>query len=357
MGLKNVVQAVSSELLYRTGLLDLVGLCKRGHVTVLSFHCVSGPGRRYFRDGMNIDADHFADVVRMLRKRYRILSLAEAAAELASGRRRFRSVAVLTFDDGYRDNYVHAFPVLKETGTPATIFLPTDYIGTGRLLWWDEVSHVVGHAPGRVLPLIPGARDANAAISHMKYLPVPDRDRLLNEMREAAGDVPPPARLMLDWNEVAEMAEAGIDFGSHTVTHPYLDAIGADRLRHELERSRTILEERLRQAPVAIAYPDGRHSPEVVAAAKAAGYTCAVTTVSGPNRGPCDPFLLKRYDGSLPFTAGGRRVRFPVLWSELLGVWDVGFLRKWRTPERFTTYRPTTTLAARRAAPPRELVG
>jgi hypothetical protein len=158
--------------------------------------------------------------------------------------------------------------------------------------------------------------------------------------------VPPPERRLLTWDEVGEMARWGIDFGSHTVTHPYLDALPRERLRYELERSREILAERLRRPPAGLAYPDGRHDAEVVRAARDAGYAYGVTTMTGPNRPGEDPFRLRRFDGSFPFHAGGD-LSFPVLWAELLGVWDALFLRRWRAPERFTAWRPAAGGAGR----------
>jgi peptidoglycan/xylan/chitin deacetylase (PgdA/CDA1 family) len=316
------------------------------------------PEQRYFRGGMNVDSHEFRALLESLRRRYRLVSFDEALAEVeAPSRRRGKPALAITFDDGYRSVHDVAFPILQELGVPATVFLPTDYIGTGRLLWWDELRWLIDAAPERVLPLLrdcvpEGAPDpADRAVSHVKYLAPADREALLGRLREAAGPLPAPERVMMTWDEVRTLHRAGISFGSHTVGHYYLDAIDRATLRYELKESRARIEEEIGVAPDALAYPDGRFDDAVVEEARGAGYRCAVTTMAGANAAGTDLFQLRRFDGVMPVAGQDGRPAFPVMWAELLGVWDTLFLRRRRSPERFSTYRPV--VASSDAAPAR----
>jgi peptidoglycan/xylan/chitin deacetylase (PgdA/CDA1 family) len=124
-----------------------------------------------------------------------------------------KPVVAITFDDGYEDNYTYAFPLLKEAGTPATIFLTTGLI------------------------------DAD-----------PDVIRTFCDLYQVA----PKAVIGLSWPQIEEMRQDGVEFGAHTHTHPNLSFIGAARALMEIRTSKDILEEHLREPVVSFAYPFGR---------------------------------------------------------------------------------------------------
>ncbi len=340
--MKDSVRRFGSEALYRTGLLHVASWIRRRrrrHGLVLTFHCVSTPGKPYFRRGMDVSSDHFRQILEMLLRAFRVVPLDELPQALMNPER--KPIVAITFDDGYRSVHDNAFPIMKELGVPATVFLPTDFIGTGRLLWWDEVYHLATSAPDTVLALA-GADNPDHAVDMMKYLDPGARCKLLARMRGVAGDVAAPRRLMLDWDEIRAMHAAGLRFGGHTVSHSYLDVLGPDALRAELRGCRAVIEREIGDAPTAFAYPDGRFSKPVLAATRAAGYSVAGTTIAAPCWAGANPLLLGRIDGSLPFTAGSDHVRWPVLWSELLGIWDTLLVRRQRNPERFSRQRPRT---------------
>ena len=319
-----LIRLAASNALHRAGLLHAMAWfrrrVRRERVLILSFHCVSDPAGRYFRDGMNIDRDDFAALLDGLGRHYRFAGLQEAmcgGAESKSG----RATVVVTFDDAYRSVYDHAYPVLRERGIPATLFVPTDYIDGGRLLWWDQVQQR-------------WPEDANARVDRLKYSPQDVRDDELADLPNAGGD------LMMSWDEIRELAENGFEIGSHSASHPYLDGLTGDALKAELERAHEAIDREVGVAPRSFAYPDGRFNDTVVAELKRLGYTCAVSTVTGSNRADADPFKLKRHDCSQSF---GRRFSFAIAWAELLGLWDTMFLRRRRNPERYTTYRPSVS--------------
>jgi len=139
---------------------------------------------------------------------------------------------VITFDDGYRDNYLFAFPILKQYGFRGTFFLTVAYIGTNE-----------------VLPMC----------------------------REKSGPVE-VEDLPLTWEQIAEMKEYGMEFGSHTCYHWHLDELPEEEMVKELTESKRCLEEKLQSKVTSFCYPSGRFDKRVKEAVCRAGYLAAVVT-------------------------------------------------------------------------------
>jgi peptidoglycan/xylan/chitin deacetylase (PgdA/CDA1 family) len=222
----------------------------------------------------------------------------------------------ITFDDGWLDNHHYAYPLLRAYQAPATIFLPTDLIGTSAWLWWDQLGHLLRHqrlrgsmgplrevlAPlGRRCPEFRAAkgREAGDAVDSLiefaKTLPDEARDDLLFRLGQLADVQAPAERRFLNWEEAREMSDHGIAFGSHTCTHAALGRVDPEQLKHELRCSLDVLRrERVNVVPV-LSYPYGDYSEAAAAGARAAGYHAAVTTDVGLEPGrPADLFRLKR---------------------------------------------------------------
>lgn len=207
---------------------------------------------------------------------------------------------IVTFDDGYRDNWEHAFPVLRDVGVPATIFVSTGYVGADTTYWYDHLAYALYRSgPGRVhlgdLTLELGDIDsrraaAAAAIRFLRGAPDAARRVHLGELaRTLDYDIAAEHRnlsLPMDWEQVGELHRAGIEIGSHTVSHPALSQCDDETLAFELWESRRVLESRL-EAPVeVVAYPfggPGEYDARVMRAAAAAGYRLAASYINGRN--------------------------------------------------------------------------
>ncbi len=164
---------------------------------------------------------------------YRVISLTELGQGIANNRKFSRKTVVITVDDGWKDNYTYAYPVLKKFGFPAMIFLAVDRIGSD-----------------------------------------PD---------------------FLTWDEVRIMRQSSIDFGCHTKKHTYLPEVkDPDRLRDEIAGCKDVLQDKLGVRVDWYCYPTGGFTEEVKAQVREAGYTGACTTNRGFSELNKDAFELKR---------------------------------------------------------------
>ena len=197
---------------------------------------------------------------------------------------------VITFDDGYKDNYLYAYPILKKYHIPATIFLTTGHIGSSKLFWFDEVSYVIQLTPLNQLefdkldsyPLqtdIDKSRASHIIINRLKNLPE-ERKRGLIDQLVSTCQVGIPANLgkelLLSWGEVREMHADGVAFGAHSVNHAVLTNLPLEEAKREIIQSKKDIEEKLGQPVTAFSYPNGNFNPEIVKFMKD-GFTCAVT--------------------------------------------------------------------------------
>ena len=249
-------------------------------------------------------------------RRFRLVSCQDVADAIAKDRPLPKRAVMVTFDDGFHDNYSVAFPVLRRLGVPATFFLSTGYIGTNRMFWFDWVVHALMCTPLTEVALVSlnttldlRAGDAARRAAARKLLLLLKRTsestrqktivelqqivRIENSAAEGAQNAP------MTWGQVREMSAAGMEFGSHTVSHPILSTIGDPiRLRDELQSSKTIIEQETGRTVLSLAYPVGGPdalNAEVVQATADAGYRFAFTYQPGVNRLSMEKrFHLKR---------------------------------------------------------------
>jgi len=213
----------------------------------------------------------------------------------------------VTLDDGYRDNYTSVFPILRETGVPATIFLTTEAIDLQEPRWWDKVAMAVRklrEAPDLVrttVDRIPeSVRDRletalrvdentvdGAIVSlvfALKSLDAAQREEFLRLLDGLAPCT--KTDLMLTWDMIRAMNGDIVEFGSHTVTHPFVSRLSEEDARAELGNSKKRIEEELGGTVASFAYPNGKradYSAEALAVLDACGYALALTTEKGVN--------------------------------------------------------------------------
>jgi peptidoglycan/xylan/chitin deacetylase (PgdA/CDA1 family) len=265
---------------------------------ILTYHKVSPDPHPFFAPTYPAV---FEQQMQFLATFYRVMPLAELVERSQRGDIPPRSVAV-TFDDGYRDNYDFAFPILKKWRIPATIFVATGVIETGETLWHDRIFDAFRFATAEQARREPPAqrqRRLESALDRARRLYGEERRQWLDEVEEQLKPLSPEnqASRMLNWSQIREMQSCGVDFGSHTVTHPILSRIPSREMLTEIRESKQLLEERLRIPITSFAYPNGKandYNQDVQTALRESGYSCAVTARVGINAALGDPFELRR---------------------------------------------------------------
>jgi peptidoglycan/xylan/chitin deacetylase (PgdA/CDA1 family) len=213
----------------------------------------------------------FDRMVRYLTSEFDVVTLPECRNVFAVDATRPR--VLVTFDDGWTDNYTSAFPVANEAGLRFTIFICPDLMDRNLPFWPERV--VAGLRA--VNPRISNAT-LSESIEQLKTLPVSERERRITELPYCGTN---PVDATFGWNAAVEMQQGCVTFGSHTATHQMLPRISQSEAERELVESRFALRARLGGDCESLAYPNGDVSISVRDLAAQAGYRLAFTTKPG----------------------------------------------------------------------------
>ena len=256
----------------------------------------------------------FESHLNYLTKHYEIISLDELIEYGRNGESVPPRSAAITIDDGYRDFYDIAFPVLKKFNVPATFYLVTSFIDGKNWIWTDKARYILGTTTVERCELMVGPKKIKTRLSdtesrlkaaglintELKKMPEEEKDSMLLElasrMEVTIPDLPSDDFKPLGWDEAREMLNDKIDIGSHTANHPILTNINDDVLEMELRMSRSTLKEKLQKESLHFCYPNGNVSKRERDAAEKAGYASAVTTELRLCENEDDTFLLPRID-------------------------------------------------------------
>lgn len=280
---------------------------------ILAYHkiCPLENINSFARD-LAVGPEAFEEQVAYLKKHYDIVSLEQLRRAIEKKSKDTGRMAVITFDDAYRDNYAHAFQVLRKYKLTATIFVPTAFIESGSVFWWDRLAFLLGQAKKRYFFLkfkdkkygfslkdYKAVKKTYCALSHLlKYSKETEKTELLGLLSgilQCGGGLQQSETLT--WEQMQEMSREGIVFGAHTHTHLPLSLLESAELRGELCQPREILETRLGMKISVFAYPYGERgdfTPSSVDAVAKAGYAAAVTMVQGRVSNGDSPLLLPR---------------------------------------------------------------
>ena len=252
-----------------SSILALIGRIsqKRG-IPVLLYHSIDTTG-----SVISIASEEFRRQMAYLNATgYKTISLTDFLGYLRSETVPHEKIVILTFDDGFKNNYTEAFPVLREYGFTATIFLTTDYID--RVCSWEKHDSIAR------LPL-------------------------------------------LSWDEIKEMSDYGIDFESHTFSHPYLSRLSREEMINELLGSKTVIETRLNKQVTFFCHPYGDSSRETQEAVRKCGYVGAFGGLDYSLRNTIeDVYNLSRI-GTQRFTS------LEDFKAGLLGTYDFYIILRW----------------------------
>jgi peptidoglycan/xylan/chitin deacetylase (PgdA/CDA1 family) len=319
--LRRTVKTAVAGALAAVGAPRMVNLVRRrqaggSRVLVLSYHRVTPDFTRSAKEGLAsllVSTTSLRSQLELVARTHEIVSLADARRILAEpAGARARDVVAITLDDGYEDNHAHALPVLASMRVPATVFVPTAYVGTERRLPHDRLFAALSAVRARGLPYeragIPAApqallsecaRPGPAATLDVLIRRLPHGDlvalagALEARLRMTERDLPPGTRLM-SWEQLRDLAAAGIEIGGHSMNHAVLANLPLADARREIAGCRDHIAERLGRPPRFFAYPNGYYTPQIRQAVRESGFEAAVTIEDEENRRGIDPYGLKR---------------------------------------------------------------
>jgi len=306
---------IIAATLYYSGLVNYIKRHNGEDSIILAYHRVlphDSECLSFIQPGMYVTLETFEQHLAFISKKYQVIGLQDLISLPTP-----RNACIITFDDGWADNFTYAFPLLKKYAIPATIFLTTNMIGTSQWPWPDRISYYIHTIPlddfvntwianlraigEECLDLDLNSQDKQVIreriINHMKTI---DNQKLLSFMEEIDKTVSHQKdclnniRPWLTWNEIIEMRNEGVSFGSHTHNHQVLTRIPLQQAREEILCSREILSEKLGGPVVTFSYPNGDYNSDLMRVVKESGYNLAVTTKRGFLDETYDLLALKR---------------------------------------------------------------
>jgi peptidoglycan/xylan/chitin deacetylase (PgdA/CDA1 family) len=309
MALTPLMKSAARILLHRAGGLNGVRYWNRGKFRILMYHdFLSVPG---MEQALARQFEHIS-------RYYHVVTMNDIARHLKSGVPLPKNALAVTVDDGGRDFFLRAYPILKAYKIPATVYLVSGFLDRKFWLWWDQVEFLFKESRRTSvhIPLLSGAPPVKFAIETpeerekvieltketMKNLQKEEQIRLMKELPGILGvDLPrdpPPHMEPLSWSEARELSQNGIEIGAHTMTHPVLSRM-TDRtdLLAEIGGSKKRIEEELQRPVIHFCYPYGcweDFNDETIKVLEQTGFQTAVTAQHGMNTHDAHPFKLLR---------------------------------------------------------------
>jgi peptidoglycan/xylan/chitin deacetylase (PgdA/CDA1 family) len=278
------VRARLATVAGRTGLSDLVLAASTKlpsswqRLTILTWHRIAEDlGAGFDRGVVAASPLQFDRQLAILKENFSVIDTADLVKYREEGRALPPNPALLTFDDGYRDNLTLALPILKKHGVKAVFFVPTGFMGEGKLFSWERIGALITRCRRPAIQIRypepsqfslgdePARRCATRWLIHVSRTRAGvDEERFLTELAVAC-EVPWDStiergladELILDWNGVRALVEAGMEVQSHGHSHALFPFISPAQVLYEASQSRQVLEARTGQSQVAIAYPAG----------------------------------------------------------------------------------------------------
>lgn len=296
------------------GAFDPFRKANRDKALILMYHRFS------HGDGSSSTSAHaFGQHLEYLKEHYTLVTISQLAQLLKSGEPLPRSLATITIDDGFRDAYDVAFPLLRRHDAPATLFAVTDFLDQKAWIWTDKLRFLTSRTSVEMFDMSVGQHNlkcelngsesrldvAACANELLKQIANEEKDEVISQiastLRLTLPDLPPAEYAPLTWEQAREMDRNGVEIASHTLTHPILTKVSDEQLCKELQGSRARLETALNRENRSFCYPNGNYDERVIQAAELAGYNCAVSTENGLNTSHTNLFMMRRMPANANF--------------------------------------------------------
>jgi peptidoglycan/xylan/chitin deacetylase (PgdA/CDA1 family) len=297
---------ILAQVICRTGITALARYWNAGQsdgLRILAYHRVldrlPSEDYKFDRELISATTEEFEWQIAHIKRYYQPITFGELERRLRKGEN-LENAVIVTFDDGFDDNYYKVYPILKKYDVPATIFISTDYIGGFAPFWFEWLIYMGNQLNLEKIAALAeidwdehwSAPEARCAIlRNVKKMKNQDRLILLDQLDELLGEnvsrVGYAESHPMNWDHVREMSDNGIEFGSHTKSHPILSSLTKEQKIEELVGSKAIIERETGQQCIAIAYPVGgrdQYDDETIQEAIKAGYRFGLTYIHGRSK-------------------------------------------------------------------------
>ena len=303
--MKKRLLAIAASWLGIAGLLIRLRRLFKKEVIILAYHRIldTHDNEIYLFDEELISANSetFLWQINFLKKHYDVISFAELSQRQASNKPLTGRELIITFDDGFSDNYSNAYRLLDSIDIPAVFYISTGYIGAYKTFWFNEVVHAIKVAEKLAFSIAdttydfePSKENKGKAIQLVlnKLKEIPNAERLnaiesLYRDLDFQADTIPASELPMTWENINEMASNNMEIGSHAISHPILSRLTDKEMQQEITDSKKTIEAMTKKVCRTIAYPVGGRNAfteKVQEISEAAGYEYGLSYISGNNK-------------------------------------------------------------------------
>lgn len=297
----------------RTGLLRLFGSGQSDHLIVINYHRIRIDGQKTFTafddEVFGPTRSELSQHFHWLKQNMDVLSEGDLHHIVSGGMKPSARSVLITFDDGYIDNYTLAYPLLRDHGLSAIFFIPTKAMEERTLGWWDHIAYLLKKTEHETIVFegkeIRPQADIQQAIHYVLSFIDYNRkgiDELLLELCAACDVELPDAEIqnkeLMTWDNLREVCKHGVSIGAHTHSHNILSSLDVATQKNELIKSKQIIEEKVGVKVRSMSYPVGNYhhfSEDTKKIAVECGYDLAFSFLTGINSwGKLDSMNVKR---------------------------------------------------------------
>ncbi|WP_286234354.1 polysaccharide deacetylase family protein [Thalassotalea sediminis] len=309
------VKETLTKLLSVTRSIDFFWRRLPNGVYVFNYHRIGRAEDCYFDHAIfSCSTEAFEQHIEILKENFEIINTRQLAKLVEQKQLTNNRYALITFDDGYKDNYTNAFPVLKKHHVPAIFYVATDFVDSNHIPWWDEIAFLLRQSVGQDYQLIGTNKVYHLApeninqtiqriMSSAKQLTTHTIDDVLQDVRTQCFKAHESldnkqTKLFMTWKQVKQLAEQGMEIGSHTISHRILSQLDKQEQSKEIIESKLIIEQKIEKSVNSIAYPVGRYFCYNQASFELsiqAGYQIAFNNEPGRHLEISNPFDINRF--------------------------------------------------------------
>ena len=307
-----------AKILFRTTMAFMLNILREKEVPfILMYHRVLKDLNLEpfpIQPGMYVNTNVFEKHINFLRYNYNILSL-ENMLDLYFKGNDMTNTCAITFDDGWEDNYTNAFPILTKYDICASIFLATEFIGTNKWMWPDELAYLLKNNDKSIVKeilnektqeiinvnhIVRSKNDIDTIITKLVWIIKRQgkeaKNYSIKKIMEINNENKNKTKVMLDWNQVKEMKNSNlIGFYPHTHTHAELGELSETEIEYEVNESVNTIEKELNEKNIKIfCYPSGRTNSKIIKILKKKGIKFALVADRGKLKKSINPYEIPR---------------------------------------------------------------